>query len=43
MMERATLLGGSVEIDSEPGAGTLMTVTIPRARQENMRRPARLA
>ncbi len=31
MMERATLLGGSVEIDSEPGAGTLMTATIPRA------------
>ncbi len=31
MMERATLLGGAVEIDSEPGAGALMTVTIPRA------------
>jgi two-component system sensor histidine kinase UhpB len=33
MMERATLLGGSVEIDSEPGAGTLMTVSIPRTSQ----------
>src|SRR5579859_1928380 len=40
MMERATLLGGSVEIDSEPGAGALMTVTIPRASQSNTRRQA---
>ncbi|HET9111535.1 MAG TPA: ATP-binding protein, partial [Ktedonobacterales bacterium] len=29
MQERATLLDGSVEIESEPGAGTLITVTIP--------------
>ena len=43
MMERATLLGGSVEIDSEPGAGALMTVTIPRASQTNTRRQARRA
>jgi two-component system, NarL family, sensor histidine kinase UhpB len=35
MMERATLLGGSVEIDSEPGAGALMSVTIPRVTREN--------
>ncbi len=29
MQERATLLDGAVEIESEPGAGTLITVTIP--------------
>jgi two-component system sensor histidine kinase UhpB len=34
MVERAALLGGVVEIDSEPGAGTLMTVNIPRAAQQ---------
>jgi two-component system, NarL family, sensor histidine kinase UhpB len=34
MMERAALLGGSVEIDSEPGAGALMIAMIPRAPRE---------
>jgi two-component system sensor histidine kinase UhpB len=29
MEERAALLDGNVEIESEPGAGTLITVTIP--------------
>ena len=29
MQERAALLDGAVEIESEPGAGTLITVTIP--------------
>ncbi len=29
MQERAALLDGSVEIESEPGAGALVTVTIP--------------
>ncbi len=29
MQERAALLDGSVEIESEPGAGALITVTIP--------------
>jgi two-component system sensor histidine kinase UhpB len=36
MMERAALLGGAVEIDSEPGAGALMTVNIPRAAREQV-------
>ncbi|HEX5571801.1 MAG TPA: hypothetical protein VFX31_10455, partial [Ktedonobacterales bacterium] len=29
MQERAALLDGNVEIESEPGAGALITVTIP--------------
>lgn len=48
MQERAALLGGAVEIDSEPGAGALITVTIPlrqpglssRERQADPARPA---
>jgi len=35
MQERAALLNGAVEIESEPGAGALITVTIP-LRQENV-------
>jgi signal transduction histidine kinase len=28
--ERANLLGGDLELDSEPGAGTRVTVMVPR-------------
>jgi signal transduction histidine kinase len=30
MRERVQLAGGSVDLDSGPGAGTRLTVTIPR-------------
>jgi len=39
MQERAALLDGSVEIESEPGAGALVTVTIP-LRQRGRSLPA---
>jgi signal transduction histidine kinase len=32
MRERAALAGGRAEVDSRPGAGTTVTVTIPRSR-----------
>jgi signal transduction histidine kinase len=31
MRERAALAGGHAEVDSRPGAGTTVTVTIPRS------------
>jgi signal transduction histidine kinase len=31
MRERAALAGGHAEINSRPGAGTTVTVTVPRA------------
>lgn len=31
MQERSEAIGGTLEIDSEPGCGTIITVTIPRA------------
>jgi len=33
MRERVLLLGGDVDVASTPGAGTMITVTIPRARE----------
>jgi hypothetical protein len=39
MQERAALLDGAVEIESEPGAGALITVTIP-LRQAGRSRPS---
>jgi signal transduction histidine kinase len=32
MRERAALAGGRAEVDSRPGAGTTVTVTIPQSR-----------
>jgi signal transduction histidine kinase len=31
MRERAALAGGHAEVNSRPGAGTTVTVTVPRA------------
>jgi signal transduction histidine kinase len=40
MQERAQLLGGQVTIDSRPGTGTTITVTIPHATNANGTIPA---
>ena len=41
MQERATLAGGSVEIESNPGAGTTVFVRLPLALSDPERRQPR--